>query len=178
MLYVIILKYSTFNSLCLIFQDADLWSTVVENKYCENFLKPLIANVSNQSDCQQLCISKSECVGISYSYESEVSKYCYICLNDTLAQASNGFGFYRLKGEMYRCVKLKFDEIRNFFFLIENLFFGDVAISDPCSAKPCHNNGTCSKNGTEEFTCNCTSTGFAGHLCNIGRFLGYSNRLI
>ena len=40
---------------------------------------------------------------------------------------------------------------------------------DPCASKPCKNNGVCSRDGKGGHTCNCSSTGFNGPTCEIGK---------
>ena len=57
--------------------------------------------VWTQEDCQGLCEAKSEseCVGIAFSHKTgEI--LCYLCKDDTIASAGNGYGFYRRPGNL------------------------------------------------------------------------------
>merc|ERR1712002_208906 len=72
-----------------------LWPETVKDKVCPNFVKPLIDDVSSQQECQQRCIEKSGCVGISYSHDDEFTNYCYVCNDAGLIPALNNFGFYQ-----------------------------------------------------------------------------------
>ena len=68
-----------------------MWSKETPDKYCHNNtyggknFAPL--------QCQELCETDSSCVGIAWS--SVGSQVCYLCQNDTLSDAANGYGFYR-----------------------------------------------------------------------------------
>ena len=48
-------------------------------------------------------------------------------------------------------------------------------VVDPCSSKPCKNNGVCTRDGKGGHTCNCSSTGFNGPTCEIGKISKYIN---
>ena len=50
-------------------------------------------------DCQQLCLTADTCVGIAYSKKASSNHYCYICIDDKLSLAGNGFAFYGKQGE-------------------------------------------------------------------------------
>ena len=39
---------------------------------------------------------------------------------------------------------------------------------DECSEEPCLNGGNCT-DGVNNFTCNCTGTGYSGDLCECGK---------
>ena len=74
-----------------------MWPDEVKDKYCPNNVNN--HDVSSQQECQQRCIGKIGCVGISYSHEDDdSSKYCYVCKDDNLKTAKNNFGFYRRQG--------------------------------------------------------------------------------
>ena len=76
----------TLQSYCLVkgFQD----------EFCQN--NTFRTDVSSQKECQQKCIEKINCVGISYSYKSGSTHYCYLCEDDKLRSDSlSDFGFYR-----------------------------------------------------------------------------------
>ena len=75
----------------------DSWPRVTENQYCVNH--DLRSNVSSQMDCQQLCLTADTCVGIAYSKKASSNHYCYICIDDKLSLAGNGFAFYGKQGE-------------------------------------------------------------------------------
>ena len=72
----------------------DLWHEEVKDKYCLNNIK--YHDVSCQQECQQRCVGKIGCVGISYTHDDDDnSKYCYVCMDDNLKKSRNNFGFYR-----------------------------------------------------------------------------------
>ena len=74
-----------------------MWPEEVKDEYCSNFTRNY--DVSSQLECQQKCIGKIGCVGISYSHEDDdSSRYCYLCMDDNLKTAKNNFGFYRRQG--------------------------------------------------------------------------------
>ena len=75
-----------------------LWTENNRDKYCKNYTRPLIANVSTQTECQGLCEADSKCVGISYSHKPEKNNYCFLCQDSVLSNANNSFGFYKKKG--------------------------------------------------------------------------------
>ena len=80
-----------------IISENRLWPEEVKDKYCPNFAPN--HDVSSQQECQQRCTGKNGCVGISYSHKDDKnSKYCYVCMDDTLKTARNNFGFYRRPG--------------------------------------------------------------------------------
>ena len=80
-----------------IISENRLWPEEVKDKYCPNSAHN--NDVSSQQECQQRCIGKNGCVGISYSHKDDKnSKYCYVCMDDTLKTARNNFGFYRRPG--------------------------------------------------------------------------------
>jgi len=75
-----------------------LWPEEVKDKICSNYDN--FDDVSSQQECQQRCIGKIGCVGISYSHE--LYQYCYVCMDDNLKEieswrrlARYNFGFYR-----------------------------------------------------------------------------------
>ena len=75
-----------------------LWTENIKDKYCKNYTKPLIANVSSQDECQGLCEADSKCIGISYSHKREKNNYCFLCQDSVLSNATNRFGFFKKKG--------------------------------------------------------------------------------
>ena len=77
----------------------DLWPREESNRYCKN--SDLRDNVSNQKECQSICMEATACVGISYSYKKGSTKYCYMCKDDELSLAGNQFAFYRPQGWKY-----------------------------------------------------------------------------
>ena len=82
------------------FQFSDSWVEEAKDKYCKNYSKPLVTNVSNQTECQARCEADSNCVGISYSHMEEKKNFCFICNDAILSNATNNFGFYRKKGTL------------------------------------------------------------------------------
>ena len=72
-----------------------MWPEEVKDKVCENFGEKIFDDVSSQQECQQRCIGKIGCVGISYSHDDDESEYCYVCMDDNLKKSRNNFGFYR-----------------------------------------------------------------------------------
>ena len=76
----------------------DLWPIYGEKKYCTGHHLANEDLVENQKDCQEQCELVDECVGITYSNLPGNFRYCYICSNDELKDASNGFSFYRRQG--------------------------------------------------------------------------------
>ena len=67
--------------------------------------------VSSQKECQQKCIAKNGCVGISYSHKDKSnSEWCYLCLDDRLNRAPKGIGFYRRPGivELWLSINISF----------------------------------------------------------------------
>ena len=75
-----------------------MWTESAANRYCQNFDK--LRYVINQEGCQVLCEADIECVGIIYSHKFGLTKYCYVCKDDTLTYAGNEFGFYRRPGKL------------------------------------------------------------------------------
>ena len=75
-----------------------LWVEESEDKYCKNYSKPLVTNVSNQTACQVLCEADDKCVGISYSHLPEKKNFCFLCQDTVLSDATNSFGFYKKRG--------------------------------------------------------------------------------
>ena len=84
-----------------------MWPEEETDTHCANFFNELTCTrpgcpeglVSSQQECQQRCIEKIGCVGISYSHEDdETSRYCYVCMDDNLIFAANNVGFYRRPG--------------------------------------------------------------------------------
>ena len=86
-----------------IFLSSALWPQDGENKYCTGHQLANSDDVENQKSCQNQCELFDECVGITYSNKPGNTKYCYICLNDELRDASNGFNFYRRQGLIINC---------------------------------------------------------------------------
>ena len=73
-----------------------MWPEEVKDKWCwTNIYK---RDVSSQKECQQKCIEKDFCVGISYSHKVGYTMHCYVCMDDDLAYATLDFGFYRRPG--------------------------------------------------------------------------------
>ena len=70
-----------------------------KNKYCKNSF--LHTNISNQNDCQSLCLGTIACAGIAYSNNGASSSLCYICKDDILSFADNWFAFYRRPGKNF-----------------------------------------------------------------------------
>ena len=75
-----------------------LWPEEVKDTVCENFGEKIFDDVSSQQECQQRCIGKIGCVGISYSHKDGYTKYCYVCMDDDLTYGTLDFGFYRRPG--------------------------------------------------------------------------------
>ena len=74
------------------------WQEEVKDKVCEDS-QEYLQDVSSQLECQKRCIEKIGCVGITYSYKNEYfGRYCFVCMDDNLITAVNGFGFYRKPG--------------------------------------------------------------------------------
>ena len=67
-------------------------------------MKPAINDTENQQTCQELCLEKNACIGISYSNKQNQINWCYICLDDNLNKSRNDFGFYRRPGTFVFCV--------------------------------------------------------------------------
>ena len=63
---------------------------------CTSYTKT--AAVSNQQECQSICVQDSKCVGILYSYRE--AHNCYTCTDDNLKEAANAYGFYRRPGNV------------------------------------------------------------------------------
>ena len=74
---------------------ADLWPEEVEDKYCDNYMKPATNDTENQQTCQELCEENNACIGMSYSYKESQTNWCYICLDDNLSTATDNVAFYR-----------------------------------------------------------------------------------
>jgi len=70
-----------------------LWKVEKKNKYCPSH--KMWTNSKGQQDCQNRCVNRKGCVGMSISYKSISTRYCYVCNNDKLANAANNFHFYR-----------------------------------------------------------------------------------
>ena len=75
-----------------------LWEREATDKYCPIHL--LDKSVNSQAACQALCESMDalECVGIASSHKTGYTDYCYLCTDDALKSAYNGFRFYRRPG--------------------------------------------------------------------------------
>ena len=74
------------------------WSETSEDKRCPN--NEVSTEVSTQIECQNKCGAQSSCVGITYSHKNDgIRKWCYMCKDDILKDASNDFGFYRRPGK-------------------------------------------------------------------------------
>ena len=72
-----------------------MWPEEVQDKYCHEYSS--YTDVKDQKDCQQRCLAKSKCVGISYSYKYK--EYCYLCDSDKLSYDEfDHYGFYRRPG--------------------------------------------------------------------------------
>ena len=76
-----------------IFCNVVSWKNEATDAYCPDNLAS--SDVSNQYECQQKCEAADICVGITYSYKSISTHWCYVCLNDGLSNTGNEFGFYR-----------------------------------------------------------------------------------
>ena len=70
-----------------------LWAEESALEYCYN--GALHRNVVDQEQCQTICLANTGCVGISYTHNVAYDDFCYICNDDLLQIAGNGFGFYR-----------------------------------------------------------------------------------
>ena len=79
-----------------IISENRLWPEEVKDKYCPNFAPN--HDVSSQQECQQKCIEKIGCVGISYSHKDGHTSKCHVCMDDDLRDAKYNFGFYRRPG--------------------------------------------------------------------------------
>ena len=151
----------TFN-----FQFSDSWVEEAKDKYCKNYSKPLVTNVSNQTECQARCEADSNCVGISYSHMEEKKNFCFICNDAILSNATNNFGFYRKKGTLL--IEYTFEpEFQEYLLKIIRNYV--ITFTDACKPNPCHFGGICLKDGSDGYTCNCSKTGYTGRLCNIGK---------
>ena len=53
-----------------------------------------------------------------------------------------------------------------FFFEI----YSDNIVVEMCGPNPCQNDGKCTPDG-DDFTCDCTNTGYTGDTCEIGKWL-------
>ena len=73
----------------------ELWTEEAQGKYCYNY-SHWYNNVKDQKDCQQRCLAKSNCVGITYLYKNTPS--CYLCDSDKLSYAEMEYVFYRRPG--------------------------------------------------------------------------------
>jgi len=113
-----LITFSFFNSIititpnCFIVATKEegnyLWPEEVTDKHCANFFRDLTCTypgcpsgqVSSQQECQQRCIEKIGCAGISYSHNNLLSykMLCFVCKDDELKSPNNKdskFGFYR-----------------------------------------------------------------------------------
>ena len=67
-----------------------MWSEETPDKYCKT--STYDGKTYDKLACQKLCEADSGCVGIAWSSTQTV---CYLCQNDILSTAANGYGFYR-----------------------------------------------------------------------------------
>ena len=72
-----------------------LWPMEAKDAYCPE--AGIFKDISSQQECQQKCIEKIGCVGISYSYKDGVTSTCYAC-NDDMISTTDNLGFYRRPG--------------------------------------------------------------------------------
>ena len=79
------------------FLGEDLWITNAPDKQCT--LRTKTADVSNQLECQSICVRDSNCVGIVYSYS--YANNCFTCKNDNLEPAEGTLSFYRRTGDLH-----------------------------------------------------------------------------
>ena len=73
--------------------DDDVWLMEVESKWCTN--NDWTTSVSTILDCQNLCLEKTSCTGISYSYRLDFVNTCFLCKSSGVSSNSYGFSFYR-----------------------------------------------------------------------------------
>ena len=80
-----------------VFLGNHLWPEEAKDKFCfpNSFSSD---DVSSQQECQQKCIEKIGCVGISYSHKDGHTSKCHVCMDDDLRDAKYNFGFYRRQG--------------------------------------------------------------------------------
>ena len=100
------------------FLSLALWPQDGENKYCTGHQLANSDDVENQKSCQNQCELVDECVGITYSNKPGNTKYCYICLNDELRDASNGFNFYRRQGKTSSFQKQIRENVISYFIMV------------------------------------------------------------
>ena len=72
-----------------------MWAEEVKDGYCPNFASS--PYTPSQLECQQRCIRKDGCVGISYGGRRLRRRLCYLCIDDSLKSLQN-YRFYRLPG--------------------------------------------------------------------------------
>ena len=74
-----------------------MWPEEAKDKYCPNNERMMSSTphvtTADVKECQQKCIAKPTCVGISYSYKTNTN--CYLCMDENLSAAQNNYGFYR-----------------------------------------------------------------------------------
>jgi len=78
-------------------RPGDLWPEEKEDACCEQ--RTQYTDVTNQQECQNKCTSRSDCVGICYTYKPGHTYYCDLCFNDVYINAMNDYGFYRRPDE-------------------------------------------------------------------------------
>ena len=77
----------------------DIWPQEAADKICQN--SDSDTRVSNQEECQSLCLTNAACVGIAYSHK-EGHTWCYRCYDDILSSANHEYSFYRrMKGTSF-----------------------------------------------------------------------------
>ena len=74
-----------------------MWSRVATDMTCKNSVRQ--QSVSNQQECQDICVESSTCVGIAYSYERSSAHHCFVCDNDELIIANKKLAFYSKLGK-------------------------------------------------------------------------------
>ena len=70
------------------------WPEEAKDKSCANNRKTF-ADVYTLLECQQFCEAEINCVGIAYSLQRT---WCFVCKDDHISDAANGYGFYRRPG--------------------------------------------------------------------------------
>lgn len=56
--------------------------------------------------------------------------------------------------------------------MLENNLFTVLTfiVANPCCSNPCQNRGVCMSIGFDQYTCDCTRTGFYGENCSTRKF--------
>ena len=83
------LKYFHLFISSIVTLTVDLWTKEIKDKWTTGDNH----RVSSQAECQDFCIAKADCVGISYrGYK------CVTCQDEKLLRESSDYDFYRRPG--------------------------------------------------------------------------------